>query len=222
MSSAQRRQSGFTLLEVLIAISILTMFAIGGFAALNGAIKTRSKVETELQALGDLQRAMLMLSTDLNSARSRPMRDRYGEKLPALIGSVNRDKFLEFTRGGVRRPAALVGDFSNLQRIAYTLEDERLWRYRWSVLDQAQDSEPLATPLMAGVESIELKFYNADLQESSEWPKLQRGDERELEAVPPPAGLEMLIITKKWGEIRRVFIVNPGAEEPSEDQRNES
>lgn len=207
---------------MLIAISILTIFAIGGFAALNGAINTRSKVETELQALGDLQRAMLMLSTDLNSTRSRPMRDRYGEKLPALIGSVNRDKFLEFTRGGVRRPAALTGDFSNLQRIAYTLEDERLWRYRWSVLDQAQDSEPFATPIMSGVESVELKFFNADMQESTEWPKQQRGDEREPSAVPPPAGLEMIITTKKWGDIRRVFIVNPGAEEPNEDEREDN
>lgn len=65
MKRARSRQ-GFTLVEVLIAMALFALIGVAGFTLLDGVLRTQGATETRLSRLAEIQRAMLVISTDLN------------------------------------------------------------------------------------------------------------------------------------------------------------
>jgi general secretion pathway protein J len=65
MKRARSRQ-GFTLVEVLIAMALFALIGIAGFTLLDGVLRTQGATETRLSRLAEIQRAMLVISTDLD------------------------------------------------------------------------------------------------------------------------------------------------------------
>ena len=65
MKRARSRQ-GFTLVEVLIAMALFALIGIAGFTLLDGVLRTQGATETRLARMSEIQRAMLVVSTDLD------------------------------------------------------------------------------------------------------------------------------------------------------------
>lgn len=64
---------GFTLIEVLISLSLFALIATAGFATLGGILQVRARTETEVERLADLQRAMYILTQDFSQATAAPI-----------------------------------------------------------------------------------------------------------------------------------------------------
>ncbi|MBD3647131.1 MAG: type II secretion system minor pseudopilin GspJ, partial [Pseudomonadales bacterium] len=124
----------------------------------------------------------------------RPVRDEYGEPLPALM--VGSGRYLaEFTRTGWSNP--LGRPRSELQRVAYDVVDGELIRYFWFVLDRAEDSRPIPQTIFEEVEDFRLYLVSEEGDRTDVWPALDA--ER-----PLPAAVEMVISFKDRGELRRL------------------
>lgn len=207
---------GFTLLEVLIAITITALLGTGAFWLLTQSLDTRDRVEARADLLQRLQRMDRLLAQDFSQIVDRPIRDGFGDEFPPVY--TGESTFLvEFTRTGWRDAAALLQALdteesllitrSQLQRVAWRLEEENLHRDYWPVLDRAQDTEARSQKVLEGVEDVALRFLTQSNQWSDTWPATEVSSNPEQTPSRLPKAIEIVIRTVAFGEIRRVFPV---------------
>ncbi len=197
------RQRGFTLLELLVALGIFSIMSIMAYGGLSSVIKTREQVTVSMQRLADLQRSVHRIQSDLESTQQRPIRDEFGDMRAALLWD-NTQNGLEFTRGGWRNPLYLPR--SSLERVAYFLEEDRLMRRSWRVLDRPQNAAYVDTALLDNVENLTMRFLHGDDEWETEWPPANV-----IVSNPPlPKAVEINIETKDWDTIRLLLRIPPG------------
>lgn len=195
------RQTGFTLLELVVVLAIFAIFSLMAYGGLDSVLKTRRQVELAQDRLAQLQKAYLRLRNDLQQVRFRPARDGFGDLQPALRASDTG--YLEFTRGGWTNPLSLPR--AGMERVAYRFEDGELIRLSWRVLDQAQDSKPVETVLLDGIEEISWQYLNENREWQNRWP-VEAPDQIDAE-VWPPLAVEVTLETRDLGELRFLFRV---------------
>lgn len=66
MTDAKPRRKGFTLIEVLIALGLFALIGVAGFTLLNSVLRTQDATDTRLGRMAEIQRAMLVVSSDLD------------------------------------------------------------------------------------------------------------------------------------------------------------
>ena len=207
-ANIQKNESGFTLLEVLIAIGITAMIGLGSWQILNSAIRASDHTKEKLEELKALQKTMLIISRDLQQVIPRSIRDEYGDYQPAVKTNSSFYK-LEISRAGWRNP---LGDpRSGLQRVAYELNQGELVRHYWTVMDRSQDSESVHRVLLKDVEEFSLRFMNSSSGWLDEWPPTSDGDNEE-ESVDPrikenriPKAVKITLKLKQFGTVSRLY-----------------
>ncbi|MAI42295.1 MAG: type II secretion system protein GspJ [Gammaproteobacteria bacterium] len=188
-------ERGFTLIEVLVAISIFAIISLASTQLLRSVITTQSIVNISNESINDVSRALNVISRDISQVVARNIRDEYGDLSNALvIGS--GEYILELSRTGWNNPA--LHTRSELQRVAYGLTDGALYRYFWLVLDRAEDSEPRLQKLLKGVESFSVRAITLEGEYIDIWPI---SNPRQV----LPVGLEITFLVESLGEIRRTF-----------------
>ena len=206
MTSARRlREAGFTLLEVLVAIAI---FAIVGVMSLTGYTQLQKQAEYQEQRLDrvrEVQRAVQTIAQDLTQIEPRPIREPLGEqRIPAVLASDSVEYKLEFTRAGWTNTAGLPRP--TLQRVAYRLDQDGLWRDYWRVLDRTQTAEPVRFNLLKGVRSVTFRFMTPSREWVDRWPQAEMRNPAERERARP-AAVEVTLELEDWGVIRRLVEV---------------
>lgn len=199
---------GFTLLELLVALSIFTVMAAMAYGGLSSVIEARGQVDAALERGQNLQRAVFRLQADLEQAAARGIRDEFGDPRPAL--AAEPDAGLAFTRHGWRNP--LNEPRPHLQRVRYRIDGEnRLLRHHWRVLDRAQDSAPVETVLLEDVERLEWRFLDDNREWRDRWPPLTAGapPAPDLRDDRLPRVVELRLTTEDRGEMRLLFAI-PG------------
>ena len=211
---AKSRQTGFTLLELLVAMGIFALMAAMAYGGLNAIINERQETDKHAERLAQLQTSFLWLSRDIEQMTNRKIRDEYGDSQLALSSAEVGQFQLEFTRGGWRNPVGRAR--SNLQRVAYGVREDKLIRAYWNVLDRAQDSKPLETVLLDGVTRMDLRFLSVQKadqqagQDKQEWVDSWPGNSLGVEpSDDPPQAVEVTLETEAEGRITRLFRV-PG------------
>ena len=210
--SSPIRQSGFTLLEVVVAFSIFAVIGLSAHQFLRTIINTREVTNQSNAVMSSASRAFSVMQRDFSHLADRQVRDAYGEPLPPLIVGTG-DYDVEFSRSGWNNPARLPR--SNMQRVAYGLnDDDELERYFWLVLDRAEDSEPIIQRLLTDVEDFRINLMSSDGGFVDTWPDFDN-DAR------LPRAVEILITHKKLGELRKLYSVVMTADaNTSESQGN--
>ena len=198
-------QKGFTLIELLIAISVFAVMSVMAYGGLSQIIDNSKHAERELERLQAVQRAVLTISRDFTQIINRGIRDEYGNPQPFLDASNDLDYLVEFTRTGRRNPAKLKR--SNLLRVAYQFEDEKLVRIFWPQLDRAQNMEPYESILLEGVEQVELRYLDNANEWHTEWPPLNPQQQAGGNPIQLTA-IEFKLELKDWGEINRLYRVS--------------
>jgi len=194
------RHVGFTLLELLVALSVFSLVSVMAYSGLRTVLQSKQQTDLHAMRIHQLQSAVLMLERDLEQFVPRAVRDEYGDEQPALSTADSGTRQLAFTHAGWSNPIATAR--SNLQRVAYGIEDEQLVRSSWSVLDRAQDSEPYQAVLLDKVREIKLRYMDNSRKWQTQWPPadLASGD-----SIPQPLAIEVTISLEDLGDIRRVF-----------------
>ena len=192
-----RYTGGFTLLELLISISILSVLGLGAYQMLQTVVASNDRVRASSDGATDLNLAFSILQRDFNQFVPRPVRDRYGEPMAPLVFD-NEDYVVEFTRGGWSNPAGR--SRSRLQRVAYRIDydEETLTRHFWEVLDRAEDSEPISQLLLEGVTDFRVTGLTDDFVSSL-------GSEPGQGKQAAPVGVEVVVAMEGAGEFERLF-----------------
>jgi general secretion pathway protein J len=203
-SHAPGHQRGFTLLEVLVAIAI---FAFVGVMALSGYTELQKQTEYQqlrLERIREVQRAVQTIVQDLTQLEPRAIREPIGDqRIPALIAGEAVEYKIEFTRAGWSNTAGLPRP--TLQRVAYRLDQDGLWRDHWRVLDRTQTSEPVRVQLLSDIRSITFRFFAPTQEWVDRWP--QPGGNPVEQQRLRPAAVEVTLELEDWGVIRRVIEV---------------
>ena len=205
MTSGAHNNKGFTLLELLVAMSIFALLAAMSYGGLQAVLNQQWHTEQAAERLADLQKMYLVMQRDIEQIVPRLVRDEFGDSQQPLIGGDT----LQMTRGGWRNPAGR--QRSTLQRVGYAYEEQQLVRYTWSVLDRAQDSEPLKQPLSEDVESLQLRYLDHNDVWTERWPGDSSGPVDEevtvgLLSLPDlPQAVEVTIEHKTYGTLVWLF-----------------
>ncbi|MFV1997437.1 MAG: type II secretion system minor pseudopilin GspJ [Acidiferrobacterales bacterium] len=198
------RQDGFTLLELLIAISIFALVSAISFGTLTQILEQRERINQERNYWRSLSIIMTQLEDDLAFVIDRRIRDIDGTTIAAFIGQPADSRAvsppsLEFTRAGqwvlANTGAPAVG------RIAYRLLDKKILRQQWVDLDRSPTSEPRSTVLLNDVEELSLRFLSPNGKWSPTWPI-----PRSKYALP--TGVEITITTSRNKTYRRLLVTN--------------
>lgn len=193
-------QQGFTLLELLIASTIMAIMAIMAYGGLANVIDNSRTSEQALKRLQQIQQSVSVISRDMSQILPREVRDEYGNKQPYISAGSNADYLLEFTRGGRVNPANLLR--STLLRVGYQLEDEKLLRIQWPQLDNAPGAETKETVLIDNIENVTLRFIDDNAESHGQWPPLNTGASDNTVDI---RAIEIVIQLNDWGEIRRLY-----------------
>ncbi|MBF0628734.1 MAG: type II secretion system minor pseudopilin GspJ [Magnetococcales bacterium] len=203
-------QRGFTLLELLAALAVFAVMSAMAYGGLNTLLQARDQEARHREALAGLRTFFYHFSRDVEQTVARDGVDGSRGRLAALSGRDGETRFLELTRGGRPNPRALVR--SALERVGYALEEGRVVRRSWPVVDRVSEELPVGEVLLEEVSGVEIHFLGGDGQWRNDWPPSlppvvqAKGTQQAGPVVPPlPRAVEIVVRKNGWGRIRRLF-----------------
>jgi len=208
-------EAGFTLVEVLIAMAITAFVSVLSYQILSTALIGIESVRAESERLREINRAFTVLSRDIRQVTNRPVRDEFGQLASAVSGGELARDPLRLTRSGWHNSTG--APRSTLQRVAYRLEEDRLLRLSYPVLDRTTAIEPIETVLIEGVELFELRFLpsinavDVDRNQVIDRRFWQENWVADVgftdELIDPPAAIEVRVTLSDWGELERLYVM---------------
>ena len=193
------KQSGFTLLEVLVSIGVFSMVALVSYSTLDTYIDHRERLNTHYGKLERLQRMFILLERDIKFAVNRKVE--IGGDTEAAIKSSDGDEFITLTvaTADIENPLGV-----SLRRAQWRLEGKEMIRSEWSVLDRTDNIEATELVISDEIEDVELTYLFYDDQGGLD-------TQSSLDDDDYPQGVEVIIKLVSGEQYRRVFGVSGGA-----------
>ena len=216
MSANSRRLQGFSLLEVLVAMAITAFIALAAYTSLSTVMTGVERTREQGGRLHEVARAFGVLGRDLRLVANRPVRDEFGQVVPAVTGGPLARELLSLTRAGWHNTTG--APRSTLQRIAYRFDGEALYRLSYPVLDRTPVGEPREVLLLENVEDVRFTFLPSLAR--LEMDRDGRVDRRQwLEnwvqdlsqpnnIPPPPVAVAVTVTLDDLGEIERLYVLS--------------
>lgn len=190
-----RSARGFTLIEVLIAVTVFAVLAAAVYVSLNALADAAFTQRQRSAELADLQRSLARLDADLRQVATRPVRGADGQLLPALAG--RRDR-VEATRTGWLNP--MQQQRSELQRFGWSADGTSLVRSSWAVTDLTPASARLDERLPVQIAELEFAFLDPAGQWLESWPP-----DESLYSLP--GAVRYRFESARLGRIERVIVL---------------
>lgn len=205
----QCKQSGFTLLEILIAMAIFTLIGLASTNLLSTVIDSNELSNERFDKLQQLQRAMMLIERDVLQAVARPVRIN-GEVTEQVIHGgedVNESEAdgLALVHAGWHNPQHRLPR-STLQAVGYRLRENNLERLYGNYVDNVVGFEPKTKVILQQVDDFQVQFLapnqstssNAGASSSKRWSDSFQGT-----LLPQAIAIE--IDSQVFGLIRREF-----------------
>lgn len=199
MTRSRPVRNGFTLVEMLVALTIFGMLAAGGVVLLSFSVRSQEVADRQLATLSIIRRTGALLTADLAQAVARPWRDGEGAQQPAFFGSNGQEsRVLVLVRAGWDNPDQLPR--ASLQRVEYRLQGGRLVRIGYASVDGGGAAS--VSTLIEDVQQIALRFRDRQGAWQSIW---QPPDPNDL-----PVAVEMVVTAGRFAAARQLFLVAGG------------
>lgn len=179
MTTSNRGPGGFTLIELMSALLILSLLALMSFRGLAAVLDARDQVRQETEKWRSVAAFFSRFQRDLQLAVPRPVR-----AAPA---------HLEFSR------FASVEGVDSPRRVAYRLNENReIELLLWPGLDDAAGAEPARYAVLPAVARFELQYLDSGLAWVDAWPRSERDP-------PLPHAVRLRIVLASGEELVRIF-----------------
>ena len=224
-------QRGFTLIEMIVAVTVLVTMSALAAATITAAMRSDEVAQDNQEEMRRLDRTWLTLENDLRHALGYELSSYDQTRLPAMLADDSEDYQLTFLRGG--NSNRLYAFRSELMRVAYKFDEQELIRFSWA--DPANPEEDLAQQrlLLRDIEGIDFEFLPASATSTEDsawvdtWPNGRQSNsgstvvnttgQNTTAAAPraPQAGALPLAVkvrlrlTEEY-EIERLFVLAPG------------
>jgi general secretion pathway protein J len=218
-----KASTGFTLVELVVALFITAIMFAMGYAALSQTLTGRKQVEEQATRLLAVQTALRVMEQDFELLQPRPVRNLIGggyqsalstsqtEATNAALSSSSASPaqtsaaLVSFTRGGWANPAGIAR--SELQRVSYVVNGNKLVRQHWPVLDATSDVAVLERELLDKVDALSFRFMDASHTWQTAWPPAASGLSPLQVMRMRPVAVEITLQLHDWGTLVRIVEV---------------
>lgn len=191
-----RSARGFTLIEVMTALLVLSLLALMSYRGLGAVLDAREHVKLETDKWRRVAAFFARFERDVELAAPRTVRAATG-LAPAWRGApaASTEARLEFSR------FASTEGVDTARRIGYRLnENQEIELWLWPGLDAAPDTLPARYPVLAGVKAFDLQYLDRALVWVDAWPTSPTD-------LPIPRAVRLRIVLASNEEIVRVFML---------------
>jgi len=187
--SGTTRQKGMTLLELLVAMTLMVVVSVISFASLNGLINAKHQSDAVADELRQEQLTSLQLHKDISGFINRPVKDEFGNIKPALLG---RYSDIEFSRNG--HVSGLNNQQSELQRVHWYIQDHTLYRNHINTMDLGSFAKWRKRKYLDEVKELAITYINISGIESRQWPVAN--------SLIPLKSINILIVMESGAKLR--------------------
>ena len=173
-------EQGFTLIELIVSLALFGLIAVAGLALVENVLGVQAQTDGRLERLADLQRAMFVLTSDLEQVSDG-----------AIAG----------TAGGIafRRHAQALGGYG--APVGYALADGALVR---TLAPAAAGGTPRVQRLLDGVAAVRWRYRDGAAGWRDSWPP---AEPERRDAWPDGVDVTLTLVPARGrpaGQIRRV------------------
>lgn len=199
----KQKMRGFTLIEVIVALSIFAVLSVVGYKGLNSLIQTKERITVEDDKWQQLILFFDRVELDIKQSVNRPIRGRDGSLEPAWVGRPSYageyGAQLVFSRFG---DPEQTGFLTDTRRIGYRLHDGAVELLIWPSLDAAPNAKPEVFKVLPHVAQITLSYLTQDGRFINVWPEnLDLSEPRSF----APSALQMAIKLDTGEIVTRIF-----------------
>ncbi len=191
-------EAGFTLMEILIALFIFTILSVLLVGALHNVIGIEHRTEENAERLHSLQRALLIVSRDIEQAVNRPVLSASGREEPPFQGDKNQ---MMFTHAGFANPTGAARQ-STLQRSGYAVKGNTFVRISYNVLDQAQKTRPHQSILLNNITDMYFEYLDKEGRFHPDWPLPGKKEEK------LPRAVRIYLTIPNWGKMSQLYVIS--------------
>ena len=200
-SCRTERATGFTLIEILIALTVFAVLASITASSLYYAFNNRNRVTIQANRLNMLEMAVSIIQQDTAQIVDRAIRGNEMRLFPTIVG---QPEYMEFTRDGVLNPNS-IEKRSTLKRVALVCMEGQLLRRTWTSLDPVDRNKYSDKLLIDELSSCHFSYLNQNLQSLTEW--REKAITQNQRSEPFPKALQIKLTLKDWGAMSLLFII---------------
>lgn len=207
MSPQRLRQAGFTLIEILVAMVILSVLATLAYGSIASLRRAFDATRAEEQRIREVEMVIHSITNDWMQLDPEPIRDNLGQRtLPAAVVDPRTLNWFSVTHGGVG--ASLTVSRGSQLRVNYRLEGERLVRETLPVLHAAEATLPQRRILLDGVKRVAIKCDPGSGVWLNEWPDPATLANPNIASRARPVLVEVTLELEDFGVIHRLIEVS--------------
>ena len=179
------KRSGFTLVELLVAIAIFAVLSALGWKVFDYLIKIKERNTQHEQRLGQLQEAYQQVLRD--TVQIVPITANVAGQVQPAVMLQNGQR--TFSKTGVTDP--LMQGIPPEERVEYIYkaDEKKLYRYKYKNLNQTGNDQPETSVLLDSVDQFQIMLLNPN--EMAQWPEVTLSENDVTQAKILPRGLKI-------------------------------
>lgn len=196
------KQQGFTLLEMMLAITLFSILCIAGYQLLQAVLRNSELTQQHATRLAAIQRAFTLMERDISQARIRPVAQSALPPFPDdfRLSQAGNNRSLTLIHDNWRNPAAFLHR-SSLEKVTWRFQQGKLQRVSHQQPDSHQQIPHQLSVTLDNINAFKLRFWSQGRWQDS-W-----NHGRIL-----PEGVEVTLDTDDFGILQRVIFLTTNHE----------